>query len=247
MQLEKQTALITGASRGIGKSTTIALAEAGAYVIGTATSAQGTDSIQKTLTQQGLAGTAYILDVTEPHSVESFQNDLKKNGHKPSILVNNAGVTRDNLLMRMNDSEWEDVINTNLTAAYRVTKICLRDMMKARYGRIINVASVVAMSGNVGQTNYAASKAGLLGFTHALARELGSRGITVNAVAPGFVETDMTKALTDEQRESLLQQIVLNRFGKVREIADTICFLASDSATYITGETIHVNGGMYMG
>ena len=247
MKLEGQVALITGASRGIGRSIAITLAKAGAHIIGTATSENGVQSINKALADEGLDGSAYVLNVTDKSSIAALENALKTDGHVPGILVNNAGITRDNLLMRMKDDEWEDVINTNLNAIYRITKMCLRGMMKARYGRIINITSVVAMSGNPGQTNYAASKAGMIGFTRSLAREVGSRGITVNAVAPGFIETDMTDALTDEQRDALLNQIALNRLGKVNEIAEVVSFLASKDAAYITGETINVNGGMYMG
>ena len=247
MKLEGQIALVTGASRGIGQSIALTLANAGAHVIGTATSESGVESIRKRFADEGLQGTAYVLNVANASSVATFAEALKGDGHVPGILVNNAGITRDNLLMRMKDDEWEDVINTNLNAIYRITKMCLRGMMKARQGRIINITSVVAMSGNPGQTNYAASKAGMIGFTRSLAREVGSRGITVNAVAPGFIETDMTDALEDEQRDSLLNQIPLNRLGKVNEIAEVVSFLASNDAAYITGETINVNGGMYMG
>jgi len=248
MKLEGHVALITGASRGIGQSITITLAKAGAHVIGTATSENGVQSIKKTLADEGLDGSAYVLNVTDKSSIESLEDALKTDGHSPpGILVNNAGITKDNLLMRMKDDEWENVIDTNLNGIYRITKMCLRGMMKARQGRIINITSVVAMSGNPGQTNYAASKAGMIGFTRSLAKEIGSRGITVNAVAPGFIETDMTDALTDVQRDALLNQIALNRLGKVNEIAEVVCFLASKDAAYITGETINVNGGMYMG
>lgn len=247
MTLEGQVALVTGASRGIGRSIAITLAKAGAHVIGTATTEAGVQSIVKSFSDEKLSGDAYVLNVTDNVSVKAFEEALKSAGHSPGILVNNAGITKDNLLMRMKDSEWEDVIDTNLNAVYRLTKLCLRGMMKARHGRIINITSVVAMSGNPGQTNYAASKAGMIGFTRSLAREVGSRGITVNAVAPGFIETDMTDALEDEQRESLLHQIALNRLGKVNEIAEVVKFLASNHAAYITGETINVNGGMYMG
>ena len=247
MKLEGQTALVTGASRGIGQSIAMILAKSGAHVLGTATSEQGVESIKKTLAGNGLEGSAYVLNVADASSVATFANALKADGHGPSILVNNAGITKDNLLLRMKDDEWEDVINTNLNAIYRITKMCLRGMMKARQGRVINITSVVAMSGNPGQTNYAASKAGMLGFTRSLAREVGSRGITVNAVAPGFIETDMTDALDAEQKDLLLKQIALNRLGKVNEIAEVVKFLASNDAAYITGETINVNGGMYMG
>ncbi len=247
MKLEGQTALITGASRGIGQSITLTLANTGAYVIGTATSESGVESIKKTLADKDLQGSAYVLNVADASSVAVFAETLKADSYVPDILVNNAGINKDNLLMRMKNDEWEDVINTNLNATYRITKMCLRGMMKARQGRIINIASVVAMSGNPGQTNYAASKAGMIGFTRSLAREVGSRGITVNAVAPGFIETDMTDALEDEQRDSLLNQIALNRLGKANEVAEVVSFLASNDAAYVTGETINVSGGMYMG
>jgi 3-oxoacyl-[acyl-carrier protein] reductase len=247
MKLEGQTALVTGASRGIGQSIAMTLAKAGAYVLGTATSEQGVESIKNTLADNGIEGSAYVLNVADASSVATFAEALKADGYSPSILVNNAGITKDNLLIRMKDDEWDDVINTNLNAIYRITKMCLRAMMKARYGRIINITSVVAMSGNPGQTNYAASKAGMIGFTRSLAKEVGSRGITVNAVAPGFIETDMTDALDAEQKDSLLKQIALNRLGKVNEISEVVKFLASNDADYITGETINVNGGMYMG
>ena len=247
MKLEGQIALVTGASRGIGQSIALTLAKAGAHVIGTATSDSGVEAINKRFGDEGLQGSAYVLNVADTSSVAVFAEALKADGHVPGILVNNAGITKDNLLMRMKDEEWEDVINTNLNAIYRISKMCLRGMMKARQGRIINITSVVAMSGNPGQTNYAASKAGMIGFTRSLAREVGSRGITVNAVAPGFIETDMTDALEDEQRDTLLKQIALNRLGKVNEIAEVVSFLASDDSAYITGETINVNGGMYMG
>lgn len=246
-KLEGQVALVTGASRGIGRSIAVTLAKAGAYVIGTATSEAGVQSINQTLADEGLEGSAYVLNVTDTTSIKTFEDVLKSADLTPVILVNNAGITKDNLLMRMKDDEWEDVINTNLNAIYRITKMCLRGMMKARQGRIINITSVVAMSGNPGQTNYAASKAGMIGFTRSLAREVGSRGITVNAVAPGFIETDMSDALGEEQKDTLLRQIALNRLGKVNEIAEVVVFLASNDAAYITGETINVNGGMYMG
>ncbi len=247
MKLEGQIALVTGASRGIGQSIALTLAKAGAHVIGTATSEVGVEAINKKFGDEGLQGSAYVLNVADTSSVAVFAEALKADGYVPGILVNNAGITKDNLLMRMKDDEWEDVININLNAIYRISKMCLRGMMKARQGRIINITSVVAMSGNPGQTNYAASKAGMIGFTRSLAREVGSRGITVNAVAPGFIETDMTDALEDEQRDTLLKQIALNRLGKVNEIAEVVSFLASADAAYITGETINVNGGMYMG
>jgi len=238
--------LITGASRGIGKAIANNFAEQGAFVIGTATTQGSAEQISKDLETHNYSGKGLVLNIADKSSVEEFDNVLKEL-HRPNILVNNAGITRDNLLMRMKDDEWEDVVNTNLTGMYRVTKLCMRAMMKARYGRIINISSVVGLSGNPGQTNYSATKAGMIGFTRSLAREVGSRGITVNAVAPGFIETDMTNELTTEVRESLLNQIALSRLGRPEEIATVVEFLASEEAAYITGQTISVNGGMYMG
>lgn len=247
MLLEHHTALITGASRGIGRAIATAMGEAGARVIGTATTAEGVAGLQEHFQASGIDGTAMLLDVSVPASIEELGAGLKKSGLVPTILVNNAGITRDNLLMRMKDEEWESVINTNLNSVFRLTRLCLRDMVKARNGRIINITSVVASSGNAGQCNYSAAKAGMLGFTRSLAREVGGRNITVNAIAPGFIETDMTRALTEEQRQALLQQIPLQRFGHAGEIASVAVFLASPAAGYITGETIQVNGGMFMG
>jgi 3-oxoacyl-(acyl-carrier-protein) reductase len=247
MNLEKQTALITGASRGIGRAIATAMGKAGAYVIGTATSKQGIAAIQEDLSSQVIRGTAWVLDVAAPDSVDQLAAELKSKDLYPTILVNNAGITRDNLLLRMKDEEWDEVINTNLNSVYRLSKLCLRGMVKAKYGRIINIASVVASSGNPGQCNYSAAKAGMIGFTRSLAKEVGSRGITVNAIAPGFIETGMTQKLSVEQQQALLRQIPLNRLGNPDEIASVAVFLASSGACYITGETIHVNGGMYMG
>ena len=241
--LQGEVALVTGASRGIGRAIAAKLAEEGAYVIGTATSARGVASIEQSLAS---SGKGLVLDVADNDSVSAFAEQLKAEEKPVSILVNNAGITRDNLLMRMKDDEWTDVINTNLNSIYRISKLCLRSMMKTRVGRIINLTSVVALSGNAGQANYAASKAGIIGFTKALAKEVGSRNITVNAIAPGFIETDMTDALDDEQQAQLLAQIALGRLGHVDEIAATVAFLASPAAAYISGETINVNGGMYM-
>jgi 3-oxoacyl-[acyl-carrier protein] reductase len=247
MKSDQQVALITGASRGIGKAIAKALGEAGYYVAGTATGKTGMDTIKELLSEYKIKGSAFILDVADPASVERLGEELKSADLSPTILVNNAGITRDNLLLRMKDEEWYDVINTNLNSIYRLTKLCLRGMTKARSGRIINITSVVASSGNAGQCNYSAAKAGIIGFTRSLAREVGSRGITVNAVAPGFIETDMTHGLSEVQQKALLEQIALNRFGDVNEIASVVVFLASAGACYITGETINVNGGMYMG
>jgi len=244
--LSNQTALVTGASRGIGKAIARTLGQAGAFVIGTATSETGVETINKMLGESDCKGIGYVLNISEPESVEVFAENMKNDGYSPTILVNNAGVTRDNLLMRMKEDEWNDVINTNLSSVYRVSKLCLRAMMKAKQGRIINLSSVVALSGNAGQSNYAASKAGIIGFTRALAKEVGSRNITVNTVAPGFIATDMTDALTEEQKNALSGQIALGRLGNVDEVAATVLFLASPAAGYISGETINVNGGMYM-
>ena len=246
LNLDGQTALVTGASRGIGRLIAHDLGRRGAYVIGTATTETGSNAIQDRLNDEKIKGKAYVLDVSNQDSVEAFADSLKKDELVPTILINNAGITRDNLMMRMKEEEWHDVINTNLSSIYRLSKLCLRGMMKARYGRIINISSVVALSGNPGQVNYSAAKAGLIGFTRSLAKEVGSRAITVNAVAPGFIETDMTDALTEEQKQALLEQIALGRLGKSEEVASVVSFLASDSAAYITGETINVNGGMYM-
>ncbi|MCK5481183.1 MAG: 3-oxoacyl-ACP reductase FabG [Gammaproteobacteria bacterium] len=246
MSLSEEIALVTGASRGIGKAIAEVLGSRGATVIGTATTDKGAGAITDLLASSGIKGAGKVLDVTDPESVAILVKDLKDDLGVPTILVNNAGITRDNLLMRMKEEEWDDVIQTNLTSAYRMSKACLRGMMKARHGRIISITSVIGATGNPGQANYAATKAGVIGFTKSLAREVGSRGITVNAVAPGFIDTDMTRALPDEQREALLEQIALGRLGAVEDIANAVAFLASADAAYITGETIHVNGGMYM-
>ena len=241
--LTGEVALVTGASRGIGASIAHALAAAGAIVIGTATSQRGADGITETLAGQGRG---IVLNVADHDSVQIAIKDIQANEGSPSILVNNAGITKDNLLVRMKQEEWDDVIATNLTGLYRVSKACLRGMMKARKGRIINIASVIAVMGNAGQTNYAATKAGMVGFSKSLAREIGSRGITVNVVAPGFIDTDMTKALPEQQRAVMLSQVPLGRLGEGHDIANAVLFLASGGSTYITGETLHVNGGMVM-
>lgn len=247
MSYAGKIALITGASRGIGKAIACELGRHGAVVVGTATSQGGAETITSYLLEQGIRGYGYQLDVASSDSVSALLSRMEKElGSTPAILVNNAGITRDNLLMRMKEEEWGDVINTNLNSLYRVCKACLKGMTKARWGRIINISSVVASSGNPGQTNYAASKAAIEGFTRSLAREIGSRGITVNAIAPGFIDTDMTRALSEKQIELLQAQIPLARFGKPEEIASVAAFLAAESGAYITGETIHVNGGMYM-
>ncbi len=246
MSLSNEIALVTGASRGIGQAIATALGSRGATVIGTATSAGGAQGITDSFAAGGIKGAGKVLNVTDPVSIESLIKGIQAEYAAPTILVNNAGITRDNLLMRMKDDEWNDVIETNLTSAFRMSKACLRGMMKAKHGRIINITSVIGATGNPGQSNYAATKAGVIGFTKSLAREIGSRGITVNAVAPGFIDTDMTRALPEEQRDELLKQIALGKLGAVEDVASAVVFLASADAAYITGETIHVNGGMYM-
>lgn len=246
MRLEGKIALVTGASRGIGRAIAEELGAQGAIVIGTATSDAGAQAISDAIAARGGQGVGMVLNVADSESVAHALAKIEEHFGVPTILVNNAGITKDNLLMRMKDDEWDDVINTNLSSLYRLSKGVLRGMMKARNGRIINIGSVVGAMGNGGQTNYAAAKAGLEGFTRALAREVGSRNITVNAVTPGFIDTDMTKELPEAQREALKAQIPLGRLGDPREIAATVAFLASDAAGYITGATIPVNGGMYM-
>ncbi|KAB7627617.1 3-oxoacyl-ACP reductase FabG [Alkalilimnicola sp. S0819] len=244
--LKDQIALVTGASRGLGRAIAQALGAQGATVIGTATSDKGAEAIQQALDTAGITGAGMMLNVTDRAAADDFVKTVGERFGAPTILVNNAGITRDNLAMRMKDAEWDAVIETNLTAVFRLSKACLRGMMKARHGRVINIASVVGASGNAGQANYAAAKAGVFGLTKSLALELGSRGITVNAVAPGFIQTDMTDALNEEQRAGVLERIALGRLGQPEEIAAAVSFLASPGAAYITGETIHVNGGMYM-
>ncbi|WP_439888168.1 3-oxoacyl-ACP reductase FabG [Pseudomonas sp. MBLB4123] len=246
MSLQGKVALVTGASRGIGQAVALELGRQGAVVIGTATSASGAERIAETLRANGIEGAGLVLDVSNDESVASTLEHIQQHLGQPLILVNNAGITRDNLMLRMKDDEWFDVINTNLNSLYRLSKAVLRGMTKARFGRIINIGSVVGAMGNAGQVNYAAAKAGLEGFGRALAREVGSRGITVNAVAPGFIDTDMTRELPEAQRDALLTQIPLGRLGQAEEIAKVVAFLASDGAAYVTGATIPVNGGMYM-
>ena len=246
MLLENEIAFVTGASRGIGQAIAMELAAQGATVVGTATSEKGAAAITAYLQQHNAKGLGMVLDVTDQASVEKVVTDIEAQFGTVSILVNNAGITRDNLLMRMKEEEWDSIIQTNLTSLFRVTKACLRAMMKARRGRIISIASVVGVSGNAGQANYAAAKAGVIGFTKSLAREVGTRGITANVVAPGFIDTDKTRELPEAQKQALLNQIPLNRLGKPEEIANAVAFLASPGAAYITGETLHVNGGMYM-
>ncbi|MBD5772142.1 3-oxoacyl-ACP reductase FabG [Marinomonas colpomeniae] len=243
MSLEGKIALVTGATRGIGKAIATALIEQGATVIGTATSESGAQSISKYL---GDSGKGWVLDVSSSESVDSVVKEITAEFGAPTILINNAGITRDNLMMRMKEDEWEQVINTNLTSVFRVTKACLRGMTKAKFGRIISISSVVGSMGNGGQTNYSAAKAGLEGFSRSLAAEIGSRGITVNCVAPGFIETDMTKELPEEHKAKLVEKVPSARLGQPEEIAAAVAFLASQGAAYITGETLHVNGGMYM-
>ncbi len=246
MTLQNEVVLISGASRGIGQAILFELGKQGAVVVGTATTAPGAEKITTFINENGLKGTGLVLDVTDQDSIDNVIKFIADKYSAPSILVNNAGITRDNLLIRMKDDEWNDIINTNLNSVYRLSKACIRSMMKAKKGRIISIASVVGVSGNVGQANYSAAKAGLIGFTKSLAREVGSRGITANVVAPGFIDTDMTRSLADEYKEALFKQIPLNRLGKPAEIAAAVAFLASPNASYITGTTIHVNGGMYM-
>jgi 3-oxoacyl-[acyl-carrier protein] reductase len=244
--LDGQTALVTGATRGIGKAIALALGRAGATVIGTATTDGGAASITKYLGEAGARGEGIRLDVTESAAIETALGGVVQRFGEIVILVNNAGITRDNLLLRMKEEEWDAIMDTNLKAAYRLSKAVLRGMMKARHGRIVNIGSVVGTSGNAGQTNYAAAKAALVGFTKSLAQEVGSRNITVNCVAPGFIDTDMTRALPDAQREKLIERIPLGRLGSPEDVAHAVAFLASREAGYITGATLHVNGGMYM-
>lgn len=246
MSFNNKIALVTGASRGIGQAIAMELARQGAMVIGTATTDEGALSITDYFETQHMKGRGYKLNVAEPDSIDHLLSVVQQEIGAPAILVNNAAITRDNLMLRMKQEEWDSVINTNLTAVYRITKACLKDMVKARWGRIINVTSVVGFIGNPGQANYAAAKAGLLGLSKSLAYEVASRGITVNLVAPGFIDTDMTRALPDTQREALLANIPSKRLGKVEDIAAATVFLASEGASYITGQTLHVNGGMFM-
>ncbi|MFW5410715.1 3-oxoacyl-ACP reductase FabG [Pectobacterium brasiliense] len=243
MSFEGKIALVTGTSRGIGRAIAETLVARGAKVIGTATSEKGAEAISGWL---GENGKGYMLNVADAASVESVLAEIRAEFGEIDILINNAGITRDNLLMRMKDDEWHDILDTNLTSVFRMSKAVMRAMMKKRFGRIITIGSVVGTMGNAGQANYAAAKAGLIGFSKSLAREVASRGITVNVVAPGFIETDMTQALTEEQRAGILTSVPANRLGDAKEIASAVVFLASDEAAYITGETLHVNGGMYM-
>ena len=244
--LENNVALITGASRGIGHAIALALGAAGARIIGTATSAAGAEKLTADLAAHGCKGRGVVLDASSPASIDALVSELESAQDLPTILVNNAAITREMLLLRMKPEDWDAVIATNLTAVFRLTKACLRRMMKERHGRIVNLTSIVGVTGNAGQANYAAAKAGLLGFTKSVAIELASRGITVNAVAPGFIDTDMTRALSEQQRTTLMQQIPMARLGTPADIAAAVLFLVSPQASYITGETLHVNGGMYM-
>ncbi len=247
MSFANEVALVTGASRGIGKAIAMALGAGGATVVGTATTTAGADSISDYFKTEGIAGTGMTLNVNEQPSVDEVIAAIGKQYAAPTILVNNAGITKDNLLMRMKEDQWSDVIGTNLGSVFRLSKACLRGMMKAKRGRIVSIASVVGATGNPGQTNYAAAKAGMVGFSKSLAREIGSRGITVNVVAPGFIDTDMTRALPEEQRNTLVEGVPAGRLGSPEDIASAVVFLCSESAGYITGETLHVNGGMHMG
>jgi len=244
--LQGKIALVSGASRGIGKAIALCLAQKGAYVVGTATTEKGATAITDMLHQDGLTGEGVVLDVTCKDSVEDMMVRLGDQNKLPAILVNNAGITCDNLLLRMDDEEWYRVIETNLSAVFRLSKACIKPMFRARWGRIISIGSVVGASGNSGQANYTAAKAGIVGFSKSLAQEMGSRNITVNVVAPGFIDTDMTAALPDLVKDEMLKRIPMKRLGKAEDIAEVVAFLASDAGNYITGETIHVNGGMYM-
>ena len=243
--LNEKIVLVTGASRGIGQAIAINLGEAGATVIGTATSEEGAKNISKTFSNNSILGKGMKLDVTDNNQITDLLKAVTDEFGSVDILVNNAGITRDNILVRMKEEEWDEIINTNLSSVYKMSKAVLRGMMKKKAGRIISITSVVGSMGNSGQANYAAAKAGIMGFTKSLAREVGSRGITVNTVAPGFIQTDMTNALPDEQKKTLASQIPMARLGTVDEIAQTVLFLAGESGSYITAQTIHVNGGMY--
>lgn len=243
---EQTIALVTGASRGIGKAIALQLARDGMFVIGTATSENGAQAITAYLKEAGVQGVGKMLNVSEQASIDSVVGEINDAYGAPTVLVNNAGITRDNLLMRMKDAEWDDIINTNLSSVFKVSRACLRGMMKAKRGRVVNIASVVGVTGNAGQANYSAAKAGIIGFSKSMAKEVGSRNITVNTVAPGFIDTDMTRALSDEQKQALLAGIPLSRLGQPEDIANAVSFLCSEKGAYISGETLHVNGGMYM-
>ena len=243
--LNEKLVLVTGASRGIGQAIALTLGKAGATVIGTATSDEGAANISKTFTENNILGKGMMLNVTDNEQISELLKSITTDYGSVDILVNNAGITRDNILVRMKDNEWDDIINTNLSSVYKMSKAVLRGMIKKRSGRIISITSVVGAMGNAGQSNYAAAKAGIMGFTKSLAREVGVRGITVNAIAPGFIETDMTNSLPEDQKAALASQIPMGRLGTVNEIAQAVLFLASDSGSYITAQTLHVNGGMY--
>lgn len=244
--IEGKVALVTGATRGIGKAIAQRLASAGAIVVGTATTDAGAANISAYLQEMGVKGEGVVLNVTQPEAIDALVETIAKQYGTPQILVNNAGITRDNLMLRMKEQEWDDVINTNLTSIFRLTKACLKGMTRARWGRIVSIGSIVGAMGNAGQANYAAAKAGLEGFSRALAKEVGSRNITVNTVAPGFIDTDMTKDLPEANKEAMLSQIPAGRLGKPEEIAAAVAYLVSEEAAYVTGATIPVNGGMYM-
>lgn len=244
--MTNKVALVTGASRGIGQAIAIALGEAGNIVIGTATTEEGANKISDVFKSKNIKGCGMALNVTEIESIETVLSKIKEQYGAPTILVNNAAVTQDNLFLRMKEDEWDKVIQTNLTSIFRLSKICIRDMLKAREGRIINIGSVVGTTGNAGQVNYAAAKAGLIGFTKSLAQEVGSRNITVNVIAPGFIDTDMTRDLPEEHRKALFDKIPMQRLGRPEDIANAVVFLASDTGSYITGQTLHINGGMFM-
>ncbi|HJL66651.1 MAG: 3-oxoacyl-ACP reductase FabG [Arenicellales bacterium] len=246
MSLENQICLVTGATRGIGRAITLELGRLGGTVFGTATSESGAELISNTLLENQIEGQGMVLNVTDPDSLAAVIEQMKESFGMPLVVVNNAGITRDNLLIRMKDEDWDALMETNLKSVYRVSKACLRSMTKARFGRIINVTSVVGVSGNPGQTNYSAAKAGVIGFTKSLAQEVAGRNITVNTVAPGFIDTDMTRSLGDDQREALLQRIPAGRLGQPEDIASAVGYLATPEAGYITGATLHINGGMYM-
>ena len=243
--LEGKIVLVTGATRGIGKAIALTLGSSGATVIGTATSKAGADNISKMLVDNQILGKGIVLDVKNNDQIASLGEGIKKDFGSIDILVNNAGITRDNILLRMKEDEWEDIINTNLSSIYKMSKSVLRGMIKKRSGRIISITSVVGAMGNAGQSNYAAAKAGMIGFTKSLAREVGLRGITVNAIAPGFIETDMTDGLPDDQKEALASQIPMGRLGTSDEVAQAVLFLAGNGGSYVTGQTLHINGGMY--
>ncbi|MBS3803178.1 MAG: 3-oxoacyl-ACP reductase FabG [Oleiphilaceae bacterium] len=247
MSLEGKTALVTGATRGIGKAIAMALAKQGAYVVGTATSEGGAETIQTAFKDNDLKGMGLVMNVADPDSIAEGLKKIIEAAGAPVILVNNAGINRDNLLMRMKDEDWTSVIDTNLASVFRTSKACMRGMAKAKWGRIINISSVVASMGNAGQANYCAAKAGVEGLTRSMAKEMSARGITANCVAPGFIDTDMTKKLDDGQRKAMMDVIPAARFGEPEEVAAVVAFLASEPAGYVTGETIHVNGGMYTG